>query len=132
MAKAKILLIDDEKEFLDFMIKGLKPADYDVITAEDGSEGVRKAMNDNPDMIICDVKMPKKDGFEVLREIRANASFSRVPFIMLTAVDELKKVREAYDEDANFYVAKPVEFSRLLKHITMLLDLQRSRKEELL
>ncbi len=129
MAKPKILLIDDEKEFLDFMLKGLLPSGYEVLTAEDGDAGLIKARMFRPDMIICDVKMPIKNGFEVLSQIRKDPSFNRVPFIMLTAVDDLKKAEKAYDQEADFYVTKPVEFAKLLQQITLLLNLSEKKIE---
>jgi len=129
MEKPKILLIDDEKEFLDFMTKGLGPAGYNVVTAEDGGTGLIKARMFRPDLIICDIRMPNKDGFEVLSEIRKDETFNRVPFIMLTAVDELKKIEKAYDQEADFYVTKPVEFAKLLQQIMLLLNLSDAKKE---
>lgn len=129
MDKPKVLLIDDEREFLDFMSKGLGAAGYSVVTAEDGGTGLIKARMFRPDLIICDIRMPNKDGFEVLSEIRRDATFNRVPFIMLTAVDDLKKAEKAYDKEADFYVTKPVEFARLLQQIPLLLNLGGTKKE---
>jgi two-component system alkaline phosphatase synthesis response regulator PhoP len=129
MGKTKILVIDDEKDFLDLMKKALEPAGYEVIIANDGDEGVTKAKACKPDLVICDIKMPKKDGFQVLKEMRQNDEFRRTPFIMLTVVDDFKKVEEAYDDEADFYVTKPVKFDKLLKNIPLLLNLQKSKKE---
>lgn len=124
-----ILIIDDEKEFLDFMRKGLEPAGYKVITAEDGDSGVTKAQVLKPDLIICDIKMPKKDGFVVLKEIRQDKELRLAPFIMLTAVNEFNKVKKAYEDDADLYVTKPVEFAKLLKQIPLLLNLQKYKRD---
>jgi len=129
MVKPKILVIDDEKEFLDFMLKGLRPAGFEVVTAEDGEAGLATARIFRPDIVICDIKMPKKDGFEVLSEIRKDESFNTVPFIMLTAVGDFKKVKKAYDDEADFYVTKPVEFAKLLQQIRLLLNLKAVRRE---
>jgi len=129
MNKTKILVIDDEEDFLDLMRNGLEPQGYEVITATDGTNGLAKAKVSKPDLVICDIKMPKKDGFQVLKEMRQDAELRRIPFIMLTVVDEFKKVEEAYDEEADFYVTKPVKFDVLLKNISLLLNLQKAKKE---
>lgn len=126
MGKPVILVIDDEKEFLDLMKKGLEPAGYEVITADNGSEGLTKARDYKPDLVICDIKMPKKDGLQVLKELRQDEGLRYTSFIMLTVIDDFKKVREVYDEEANYYITKPVELDKLLKNIPTLLRLRES------
>ena len=128
MYRNKILIIDDEQDFLDLVSERLKLEGYDVITAFDGENGLQKAKTWHPDLIICDVKMPKKDGFEVLKNLRQETNI-RVPFIMLTVVDDFEKIKEAYDEEADFYVTKPVELASLSKNIQILLNLSKTRKE---
>lgn len=128
MHNSKILVIDDEKDFLDLIYERLKLEGYHVITAFDGEDGLHKAKTWHPDLIICDVKMPRKDGFEVLKSLRQEPSF-RVPFIMLTVVDDFDKIKKAYDEEADFYVTKPVELANLSKNIRILLNLSKTRKE---
>jgi len=125
---AKILVIDDEKDFLKLVRDKLVLDGYDVETAADGKEGLDKARSGEHDLILCDIRMPLKDGLEVVKELRSDASFS-TPIIMLTAVDEFEKVREAYSMEANFYVTKPVKFKELLKNIRVLLSLSGNRAE---
>ena len=88
MYRNKILIIDDEQDFLDFVGERLKLEEYDVITALDGEDGLQKAKTWHPDLIICDVNMPKKDGFEVLKEACSDIALYRVlkktPIIMLS------------------------------------------------
>lgn len=128
MYRNKILIIDDEQDFLDLVGERLKLEGYDVATAFDGENGLQKAKTWHPDLIICDVKMPKKDGFEVLKNLRHETNI-RVPFVMLTVVDDFEKIKKAYDEEADFYVTKPVELASLSKNIRILLNLSQTRKE---
>ena len=128
MYRNKILIIDDEQDFLDLVGERLKLEGYDVITALDGENGLQEAKIWHPDLIICDVKMPKKDGFEVLENLRHETNI-RVPFVMLTVVDDFEKIKKAYDEKADVYVTKPVELASLSKNIRLLLNLSQTRKE---
>ena len=120
-----ILVIDDEKDFLGLLKEKLELEGYEVSTAVDGEEGLISAQVSHPDIVICDIRMPKKDGFAVLKALKKNPDF-RAPFIMLTAVDDFDKIREAYDEQADFYVTKPVKLQKLLKNIRILLNLRGS------
>lgn len=86
----KILIVDDEKNIVDIIAFNLKKEGYTVITATDGEEGVQKAMEENPDLILLDIMMPKMDGYEVCKKIREKKN---TPIIMLTArAEELDKV----------------------------------------
>ena len=78
----KILIVDDEKNIVDIIAFNLKKEGYTVITAADGEEGVQKAMEENPDLILLDIMMPKMDGYEVCKKIREKKN---TPIIMLTA-----------------------------------------------
>ena len=122
----KILLIEDEKRFSGIIKMRLEASGYEVFTADDGENGLAKARDVKPDIVICDLLMPKKGGFDVLNGLRKDLQ-SSVPFIMLTCVGDLEKVRKAYDNEADFYLTKPVDTEVLLKNIRILLSLSKSR-----
>lgn len=126
MGKAKILVIDDEKEILALLKEQLEFRNYEVITSTDGDDGLRKARELRPNLVICDINMPKKDGFIVLRELR-ETQMEHVPFIMLTVLDGFHYAKKSYDYQADFYVAKPVEIGKLVKNIRILLSLSKER-----
>lgn len=128
MANAKILIIDDEQELLDLLKMMLETEEYEVITAKDGKEGVEKFKEHKPELIICDIIMPKMDGYEVLREIR-KISKKWIPIIMLSAITEFAKISQAYKDDANFYITKPVDPLILSKNIKTLLMISRGEAE---
>lgn len=118
----KILLVDDDLDFLDATKQILTANQYDVITAKDGDEGIAKAKYENPDLILLDVIMPGKDGFTVCYEMRKIVQTRPIPIIMLTAVgQQLTKpeyaVDIAIDHLADDYIDKPVDMPTLLKKI---------------
>ncbi len=126
MIKAKILVIDDEQELLDLLRLSLELEDFQVITALDGEEGLVKIKQYDPDIIICDIIMPKKDGYEVLKQVKQDKK-RWIPFIMLTALSDFNKIKKAHDEEVDFYITKPVDASILVKNIKTLLNLSKQR-----
>lgn len=129
MEKPRILVIDDEKEFLDLARVRLRSEGYDVITAPDGDKGFREAKARKPDLVICDIRMPKKDGCQVLKDIREYIS-KDLPIIIISVIDDFEKIQEVYDSEADFYISKPVQFNALSKNIRTLLNLQKDKKRE--
>lgn len=120
--KAKILLVDDDPDFLDATRQILIANKYEVITAKDGDEGIAKAKYENPDLILLDIIMPGKDGYTVCYELRKIALTRPLPIIMLTSIGEQFSKPEyavdiAIDHLADDYIAKPVNTSTLLKKI---------------
>lgn len=120
--RAKILLVDDDPDFLDATRQILTAHRYDVITAKDGEEGIAKAKYESPDLIVLDVIMPGKDGYTVCYELRKYEQTRPIPVIMLTAVgQQLSKpeyaVDIAIDHLADDYIDKPVDTEVLVKKI---------------
>lgn len=110
----KILVVDDELPIADILKFSLEKENYQVVMAHDGQEAVDKATAEQPDLILLDVMLPKKDGFAVCREIRA---FSSVPIIMLTARDsEIDKVL-GLEIGADDYVTKPFSNRELMARV---------------
>ena len=110
----KILIVDDEKNIVDIIAFNLKKEGYTVITAADGEEGVQKAMEENPDLCLLDIMMPKMDGYEVCKKIREKKN---TPIIMLTArAEELDKVL-GLELGADDYVTKPFGVRELMARV---------------
>lgn len=113
MAK-KILVVDDEKPILDIVKFNLNKEGYDVVTAEDGEEALAKVGEENPDLIILDLMLPKIDGLEVARQVRKDHD---TPIIMLTAKDsEIDKVL-GLEMGADDYVTKPFSNRELVARV---------------
>lgn len=95
----------------------LEVAGYEVITAYDGTTGLKKALEGKPDLILLDVVMPKIDGFTTLRWLKARDETKRVPIIMLSARGETSALLKGEELGATDYVIKGCEAEALLKHI---------------
>jgi heavy metal response regulator len=115
----KILLIEDEKKVASFIKKGLEEEYYTVDVAYDGKEGLRLSFSEEYDLMIMDVMLPLKDGFTLLKEIRAEKI--NTPVLMLTAKDTIENKVEGLDSGADDYLTKPFAFEELLARIRALL-----------
>lgn len=103
----KILLVDDEPDLLENMAINLNQEGYEVITAVNGREGVDKAIQEHPDLILLDVMMPVMDGFEACRQIRDNSTIRHIPILLLTALSETDKKVEGLEAGADDFIGKP-------------------------
>ena len=120
--KAKVLLIDDDVDFIEATKIVLESKPYDVIIAYEGAEGLQKAKEENPDLIILDVIMPVKDGFTAADELKKDPELSKIPVIMLTAYAGMGSttsvpVSRGLTLDAEDYIDKPVKPEELLKRV---------------
>jgi len=114
MQRKKVLLVDDSPTVLMMEQMLLGRQNYEVITAKDGEEGVAKAHSEHPDLILMDVVMPRMDGFEAVRRIRADDSISQVPVIMVTTRGETVNMEKGYTAGCSDYVTKPIDARELL------------------
>lgn len=108
---AKILVIEDEELLRTEVAEWLFLEGYETATAADGVEGVEQATRVLPDLIVCDITMPRLDGYGVLLELRANPATMRIPFVFVTARAAYDDVRQGMELGADDYITKP--FSRL-------------------
>lgn len=120
----KILIIEDNVDVRENTAEILELAQYEVITAENGKEGVRLALKENPDLIICDIMMPVLDGHGVLHLLSKNEDTSGIPFIFLTAKAERSDVKKGMAMGADDYLTKPFDDQELLSAIEMRLNKQ--------
>ena len=111
---AKVLVVDDEASIVNIIAYNLKKEGYEVITAENGEDGLELALSENPDLVLLDIMMPKMEGYEVCRKLREK---SDVPIIMLTArADEVDKVI-GLEMGADDYVTKPFGNRELMARV---------------
>ena len=113
----KILLIEDNKDVRENTAEILALAQYNIITAEDGKEGVELAFREKPDIIICDIMMPILDGHGVLHLLSKNPETSHIPFIFLTAKADQMDFRKGMEMGADDYITKPFDDIQLLNAI---------------
>ena len=121
MNKGRLLLIDDEKDFVDTLTVRLEAKGYDIIKAFDGKEGLEKAHAEKPDLIVLDIMMPEMSGYDVCRKLKVDQKFNNIPIIILTAKFEPNDIRFGKDMGADAYLTKPVELNILSDKIAELL-----------
>ncbi|MGL5694885.1 MAG: response regulator, partial [Peptostreptococcaceae bacterium] len=115
----KILVVEDEIDLRNALSKGLRKSNYTVDTAKDGEEAIYISQVNNYDLMILDLNLPKRDGIEVLREIRKNNNELKV--IILTSRGDIEDRVQGLDEGANDYLMKPFYFDELNARIRALL-----------
>ncbi|MCX8104651.1 MAG: response regulator [Ignavibacterium album] len=118
----KVVVIEDDRGLLKNIKEILEEENYLVRTATDGEEGIRVVMEWLPDIVICDIAMPVKDGYEVLKEISKHESTKRIPFIFLTAKVDKDDLRKGMSLGADDYIFKPFEINDLLNSLKIRLQ----------
>lgn len=121
MAPRKILLVDDSETILQMEQMILEPKSYKLILARDGEEGVAKALESNPDLILMDVVMPKMNGFEAVKKLRANEQTRAVPIVMVTSKAEAESMEAGYESGCSDYIIKPIDGLELVAKVKNLL-----------
>jgi DNA-binding response OmpR family regulator len=125
----KILVVDDERDVLETLAGRLSREGYEVVTALDGEEALLKVKSDNPDIILLDLTLPKKNGFEVLKEVREQYKDKWRPVIIISGHTELEAVRQCYKLEADHYLTKPCTMDIVLRGIKTMISLIPARRE---
>lgn len=116
-----VLICDDDNLVTELVQFRLEAKGYEVVTAEDGEEALRKAGETNPSMIVLDAMMPKMDGFNVLSKLKASDAMKDIPVIMLTARKSEKDIVSALEKGAEDYMVKPFIPDELIARISRIL-----------
>jgi CheY-like chemotaxis protein len=116
----KILVVDDSDDTREMMAKLLELESFIVVTAEDGRKGFDRARSERPDIIITDINMPDINGIEMIKMLRNESEFSKVPIMAITAYGNTVAA-EAIEAGANHASTKPIEFEALMGGIKQLL-----------
>ena len=117
-----VLVVDDQPHIVRLIQVNLEKEGFQVSTAGDGVEGLAKAHQLKPDLMILDVIMPRKDGFEVLREIKADPQLAETPVIMLTVKSHNADIVEGLKEGAELYLPKPFHPKELVSLVKRVLE----------
>jgi DNA-binding response OmpR family regulator len=116
-----VLAADDDEDILDLVAFRLERSGYTVIVARDGEEALELAATELPDLAVLDVMMPKVDGFEVTRRLRADEATSRMPIILLTARSQDADVQQGFEAGADDYLRKPFSPDELRARVQAIL-----------
>lgn len=119
---AKILAVDDERHIARLVQVNLERQGHQVTVAYDGEEALQKVAQERPDLIVCDVMMPRKDGFQVLTELKADPATADIPVIMLTAKAQDADVFRGWSSGVDCYLTKPFQPQELINFVQRVLD----------
>jgi len=125
----KILVIDDEDDFRQVVIKSLSKQGFEVVAASEGKAGVGLAAETLPDLIVCDLVMPGMDGYEVLATLRTDERLADIPIIFLTGQSEPHEVRQGMSLGADDYLTKPVDLGDLLNAVRVRLSRRQAQRQ---
>jgi DNA-binding response OmpR family regulator len=119
--RARVLVVDDEADLIRILQFGLQAIGYQVETASDGQEALKKARETKPDIILLDLMLPKLDGYKVCRLLKFDERYKNIPIIILSARTQEGDQLLAMEMGANRFITKPYDFSEVLSHIEALL-----------
>lgn len=117
----RVLVIDDDPGILKLVERALGSRGYEILTANNGTEGLNQIQAERPDIIILDKVMPDIDGFEVARRLRRDPSFAHIPIVILTGASKLGDKLDAFNAGADDYLTKPFEVDELAARLAALL-----------
>ena len=117
MSKKKILVVDDSRTALFMVTTILRKERYELVTANDGEQALEMAVAERPDLILMDVIMPNKTGFEACRELKRREDTKSIPVILVTTRGEGENVETGFASGCNDYVTKPINAQELLTKV---------------
>ncbi len=128
MAKGKILVVDDEIYIVHILDFSLGMEGYQVITALDGEQGLEKAQTERPDLIVLDIMMPKLDGYETCKALKADPATRAIPVILLSAKGRNMDQKIGFEVGADDYITKPFSPRKLVERINAILGQSSSQR----
>src|SRR5229473_5352218 len=121
---ARILVVDDVPDNVDILRMRLESQGYEVVTAGDGVEALEKTRELLPDLVLLDIMMPKMDGIETVRQLKADASLPFIPVILVTAKADSKDVIAGLESGGDDYLTKPVDHAALAARVRAMLRIK--------
>ncbi|MGI8810150.1 MAG: response regulator transcription factor [Acidimicrobiales bacterium] len=117
MGKLTVLVIDDDPVILELLRVNFEIEGFDVICAKDGEEGLLRAQADRPDVVISDIMMPRRDGLQLLSDLKGDPSTEDLPVILLSAKAQKSEVQQGLDLGADDYITKPFDPLELIDRL---------------
>jgi twitching motility two-component system response regulator PilH len=122
MANAKIMVVEDSPTYLRKIADFLQGLGYEVVTAVDGEEALEKAVQENPGLIVLDVILPKKNGFQVCRQLKTSPATQDIKILMMTSKSQDSDRFWGLKQGADEYMTKPIDDNELVTNISKLLQ----------
>jgi two-component system cell cycle response regulator len=124
---ATVLIADDNPQILELLEAYLEPLALRVLTARDGQATLEAVEGQQPDLILLDIMMPRRSGFEVCRILKQDPRYHDIPIVMVTALNEAADIERAQESGADHFLSKPVNKLELLDRVRELLDLDNAK-----
>jgi DNA-binding response OmpR family regulator len=122
-AKPRILVVDDEPDLIAVLRMGLQMEGFEVLEAADGAEGLRRAREEKPDLLVLDLMLPKMDGYQVCRSLKFDSRYKSLPILILSARPGDQDKRLAIEMGADDFIRKPYDLKDLVARIRVKLKL---------
>lgn len=120
--KFKVLIIEDEPDIMELVQVTLSGDNYHLLEARDGEIGLELGTTQHPDLILLDIMLPKIDGYEICRRLKADKKTCQIPVLMLTAFGQKREIEEGYKVKADDYIVKPFEPLKLRQRVKKFLQ----------
>jgi DNA-binding response OmpR family regulator len=128
MPDSTVLVVDDDPVILKLLEVNFEMEGFNVLLAQDGTDGIEVARRDRPDIIVSDIMMPRQSGLELVAELKGDPSTSDIPIILLSAKAQNADVRSGMDAGADDYITKPFEPLDLVDRVNRLLSSNASKR----
>lgn len=128
VAGAKVLLADDNPQIIELLEAYLEPLEVQVLVAANGQAAFDAVVRHQPDLVLLDIMMPKRSGFEVCRTLKDDRRYRDIPIIMVTALNEVGDIERARECGADDFLTKPVNKNELLERVQHLIRLRRLKQ----
>ncbi|MEA2703197.1 MAG: hypothetical protein QOD63_1142 [Actinomycetota bacterium] len=126
MGKLTVLVIDDDPVILELLRVNFEIEGFDVLTAHDGDEGLELAQSNHPDVVISDIMMPRRDGLQLLSDLKGDPRTEDLPVILLSAKAQKSEVQHGLDLGADDYITKPFDPIKLIERLNAVVDKPRA------
>ncbi len=117
MGKAKVLYIEDNSDNMMLVRRVLMVEGYEIIEAENGTEGLEKATSDTPDIILTDINLPDIDGYEITKQLKKDETTAHIPIVAMTANATPKQQGEVFEAGCDGLITKPIDIDKLPEQI---------------
>ena len=128
MPDSSVLVVDDDPVILKLLEVNFEMEGFNVLLAQDGTEGIEVARREQPDIIVSDIMMPRQSGLELVSELKGDPATSNIPIILLSAKAQNADVRSGMDAGADDYITKPFEPLDLVDRVNRLLESNASKR----
>ena len=122
ITKKTILIVDDSEFVRSYHSYILEEANFQVVTAVDGSDGLEKLYTNSCDLVLSDINMSNMDGYEFIRRVRADKKYSALPIIIVSTESEARDKMKGFEAGANLYIVKPSSPEIMVENIRMVLS----------